>query len=209
MLVVDRAGHGREGPGEKIAQPDFGPVKFGAAAARAPGADRHGVSAGVFLEPGNQVAAPVEQSGDDFAAGVIGIGDQEHRLRQLQGGEQEQQFVEQRPAVAVGEHQSFMNPGGQGRGLKARADLDQQRECLAGVAHEILRLGVGVRGLVEGFYGQHLAAGLGFFQAIGQQHQATVDPLHARMVARTTRTQVLAKASTQRAGLWKKSKRQP
>ncbi|MSU25406.1 MAG: hypothetical protein EXS32_16495 [Opitutus sp.] len=127
------------------------------------------------------MAAPVEQSGDDFATGVIGVGDQAHRLGQPQGGEQEQQFVEQRPAVAVGEHQAFMNPGGQRHGLKAGADLDQQRERLAGVAHDILRLRVGVRGLVEGFDGRHLAARFGFFQAIGQQHQATVDPLHARM----------------------------
>ena len=161
--------------------PFFGPVKFGSAAARAPGADRHGVSAGVLLEPGNQVAALVEQSGDDFATGVIGGGDQEHRLGQPQGREQEQQFVEQRPAVAVGEHQTLVNPGGQRHGLKARAHLDQQSERLARMAHDILRLRVGIRSLMEGFDGRHLAARLRLFQPIGQQHEATVNPLHAGM----------------------------
>ena len=71
------------------------------------------------------MATLVEQSGDDFTAGVIGVGDQEHRFRQLQGGEQEQPFVEQRPTVAVGEHQTFVNTRGQRHGLKARAGLDQ------------------------------------------------------------------------------------
>ena len=127
------------------------------------------------------MAALIEQSGDDLAAGVIGIGDQEHRLRQLQGGEQEQQFVEQRPAIAVGEHQTLVNPRGQWHGLKARADLYQQSERLARMAHDILRLRVGVRSLVQGFDGRHLAARLGFFQTISQQDEATVDPLHAGM----------------------------
>lgn len=34
---------------------------------------------------------------------------------------------------------------------------------------------------MEGSYGRHLAARLGFFQAIGQQDEATVDPLDAGM----------------------------
>ena len=127
------------------------------------------------------MAASVEQSGDDFATGVIGVGEQEHRLGQPQGREQEQQFIEQPPAVAVGKHHAVVNPRGQRHGLNARADLDQQRERLAGVGHDILRLGVGVRSLVEGFDGRHLAARLGFFQAISQQDKASVDPLHAGM----------------------------
>ena len=127
------------------------------------------------------MAAPVEQPGDDFPAGVIGIGDQEHRLRQLQGGEQEQQFVEQRATVAVGEHQTFVNPRRQRHGLKARADLDQQRERLAGMAHDERWLCIGVGSLMEGLDGRHLTARLRLFQPIGQQHEATVDPLHAGM----------------------------
>jgi hypothetical protein len=70
LFVVDRAGRGRQGPGEEIVQPDFGHVKSGPVAAPTPRAGRHSIGAGVFLEAGNRVAALVEQSGDDFAAGV-------------------------------------------------------------------------------------------------------------------------------------------
>ena len=76
LLVLDRAQLRRQGPGETIAQPDFSSVKFGQAAARAPGEGRHGMDADVFLGPGNQVAALVEQSGDDFTAGLVRIGHQ-------------------------------------------------------------------------------------------------------------------------------------
>ena len=34
---------------------------------------------------------------------------------------------------------------------------------------------------MEGFDRRHLAAGLRLLQSIGEQHQATIDPLHTRM----------------------------
>ena len=129
------------------------------------------------------MAAPVEQSADDLAAGVVGIGNQQHRLRQLQGCEQEKQFVEQGAAVAVREHHAFVNARHQRDGLKALPGLDQQGQRLARVAHDILGLRVGVRSLMEGFDRRHLAARLGLFQAVGEQHEPTVHPLDAGMDA--------------------------
>ena len=180
-VVVDRTRHRLQGAGEKIAQPDFCAVAFRPAAPGAPRARRRGVGAGIFLEPGNEVAAPVEQSDDDLAAGVVGIGNQQHRFGELQGLEQEQEFVEERPTIAVGKHEAFVNARGQGNGLKTRPGLDQQGQRLARVAHDILGLRVGVRSLMEGFDRRHLAARLGLLQAVGEQHEAAVDPLHPGM----------------------------
>ena len=73
LLVLDRAQLRRQGRGETIAQPDFSSVKFGPAAARAPGEGRHGMDADAFLGPGNQVAVLVDQSGEHFTAGFVRI----------------------------------------------------------------------------------------------------------------------------------------
>lgn len=127
------------------------------------------------------MAVLVEQAADDLAAGVIGIGDEQHRLRQLQGRQEQQQFVEEGPAVAVGRHEPFVNPRREGDCLKTFSGFDQQRERLAGVAHDVFGFGVGVRSLMEGFDRRHLPARLGFFQAVGEQHEATAHSLHAGM----------------------------
>ena len=84
-------------------------------------------------------------------------------------------------AVAVREHHAFVNARRQRDGLKALPGLDQQGQRLARVAHDILGLRVGVRSLMEGFDRRHLAARLGLLQAVGEEYEAAVDPLHPGM----------------------------
>ena len=67
--------------------------------------------AGVAFDPGNEVAAAREESPDNFATGVIGVGDQQDGLGQVEAGQEEQEFIEQGPPVAVTEEQAFVNPG--------------------------------------------------------------------------------------------------
>lgn len=143
------------------------------------------------------MAVLVGQAADDLATGIVGIGDEQHRLRQLQGGEEVPQFIEQRAPVAVGKHEAFVNPRRERDRLKTFPDLDQQSERLARMAHDGLGFGVGVRSLMQGFYRRHLFAGLGFFPTVGEEPSTRCTP---GWTFSTTRTQVRAKASTQSAG---------
>jgi len=82
-------------------------------------------SAGVVFAPGNEVAAPFEEPADDLAAGVIGVGDQEHGLGQVHAGEEDQELIEQGALVAVAEYQSLVNAGAQGDGVVKASDARQ------------------------------------------------------------------------------------
>ena len=63
------------------------------------------------------MAAPLKEPADDFAAGVIGVGDQEHGLGQLQAGEEDQQLIQERALVAVAEDQALVDACAQGNGV--------------------------------------------------------------------------------------------
>ena len=81
--------------------------------------------AGIVLAPGNEVSAPLEEPADDFAAGVIGVGDQEHGLGQLQAGEEDQELIEEGALVAVAKDQSLVDAGAQGNGVVEASDARQ------------------------------------------------------------------------------------
>lgn len=71
------------------------------------------------------MAAPLEEPADDFAAGVIGVGDQEHGLGQVQAGEQKQELIEEGALVAITEDQSLVDAGAQGNGVVKASDARQ------------------------------------------------------------------------------------
>lgn len=103
------------------------------------------------------------QAADDFAAGIVGIGEEEHRFGQLQSREEEQELVEQGAGIVVREDEALVNPRHERNRLKTVPDLNQQRERLARMPHDVRGLGVGIRGLMQGFDRRHLFAHFGFF----------------------------------------------
>jgi len=112
-----------------------------------------------------------QQLGDESARSVVGVGHQQH-LAVPEPGEGEQQkgqLVEQGACVAVGSHQSLVGARDQGHGGHVTGGpLDQQGQGLERMPHDVFRLGVGGRLLVEQLDGGHLAALLGGLDAVGQ-----------------------------------------
>src|ERR1700678_3604783 len=92
LLAVGGALHGFQGEVEETSQAHLASVEPGTPPV-SPGVCGDGIEgAGVALAPGNEVAAPLEESLYHLAAGVIGVGDQEHGLGQLQAGYHEKEF---------------------------------------------------------------------------------------------------------------------
>ena len=88
---------------------------------------------------------------NDFACGVIGVGHEEERLGHVKRVEQHDHFVQQRSLVAIGEDQTFVDATGQRNGEDAGCGLDQDGDCLTGMAEDVLRLGVGLGLLMKLF----------------------------------------------------------
>lgn len=109
-FAVGGTGHGLEGRSEKIAQTQLATVQARTAAAAAAGGRDRFESASVVPDPGNQMAILGEESADDFAAGVVRIGDQEDRLGEVQLSQQQKEFVEEGALIAVAEDQAFVDP---------------------------------------------------------------------------------------------------
>jgi len=146
VLAIDRAGGRLEGPGigQQRFELDLGTVEPGAAAfARALLHVRdRGDSIG--LHAGDQVVVLIAQALDDLASGVVGIGDEVERLLDRDDAQQRDHLVEQGTPIAVGPHQPFVNAHGQRHGQDTLGGPHEHADCLHGVPHDVLRLGVGV-----------------------------------------------------------------
>jgi hypothetical protein len=94
----------------------------------------------------------------------------------LEHGQELHQTVEHRAFAAVAGHQTLVDAAGQGHGETSAQALDEQRDGLAGMAHDVFGLGVGLGILVQEFDGGHFAPLLGPFNPIGHQHEAAADP---------------------------------
>ena len=133
------------------------------------------VSDGVALGPGDELMSFGEQLSDEPAAGVVGIGhEQNFAIQQIGVGEHQHcQLIEQGSGIAVGEDQPFVNPRHQWYGghLSGSA-LDQQRNGLKRMAHDVFRLGIAGRLLMQALDGGHQLALLGRLDAVGQADQA-------------------------------------
>ena len=127
------------------------------------------------------MAAALEESTDYFAAGVIGVGDEQDGLGQVQAGEEEQEFIEESAPVAVAEDQAFVDAGAQGHGMVESADAAEESQGLTGVPHDESGLRVGLPGLVQEPDGGHLPAAFALLEAVGQDDQPAVAALDAGM----------------------------
>jgi len=112
---------------------------------------------------------------DELAAGIIGVGHQQNTALQDvgDGKQQYRQFVEQGSGIAVVKDQPFVNPRRQWySGYMSGSALDQQRNSLKRMSHDVFRFGVAGRLLVQVLNGGHLLALLGRLDAVGQTDQA-------------------------------------
>lgn len=67
--------------------------------------------------------------------------------------------------------------------MESGTGAGEDREGLAGVAHDKGGLGVGVACLMEEFDGGHLAAALGLLEAVGEDDEAALGAFDSRMDA--------------------------
>jgi hypothetical protein len=77
--------------------------------------------------------------------------------------------------VAVGKDRTLMDATGQRQGEYAGQGLGEHGDGLAGVAEDVLRLGVGLGWLMEFLDSGHLAAGLGDLDAVAGEDGPAVD----------------------------------
>jgi len=71
-----------------------------------------------------------EQSSDDFAGGIVGVGDEVERLVDADDGEQRDHLVEQGAPITIGPHQPFVDARGQWYGEGAVGGFDEQAHGL-------------------------------------------------------------------------------
>jgi hypothetical protein len=83
--------------------------------------------------------------------------------------------------VAVGKHRAFVDATGQRQGKYAGQGLGEQRDRLAGVAEDELRLVIRFGFLMEFLDARHLATGLGNLDAVADQDGPAVDAQDARV----------------------------
>src|SRR6516164_10547031 len=129
----------------------------------------------VGLDPGNQVMALLEQAFDDLACGVVGIGDKVEWGPNGEDLEQCEHFVKQSAFVAIGPNQALMDPCGERHGEEALSRVHKQADGLEGMPHDVFRLSVGFRLLMQQLDSWHLLAALGNLDAVPDQDQPAVD----------------------------------
>jgi len=117
----------------------------------------------------------LEQTFNDLACGVVGVGDKIKRRLDGQHTEQSEHFVKQSAFVAIGPDQAFMDPRGEWYGEEALSRVYEQADGLQGMPHDVLGLGVGLRLLMQQLDGRHLLAALGNFDAVPDKDQSSVD----------------------------------
>ena len=76
--------------------------------------------------------------------------------------------------VAVGKDRTLVDATGQRQGEHARQGLGEYGDRLAGVAEDVLRLGIGLGLLMEFLDSGHLAAGLGDLDAVAGEDGSAV-----------------------------------
>ena len=86
--------------------------------------------------------------------------------------EQQPHRVEQGTLVSIGQDHALVDPAGQRHGEHALGRRDEHGYGLEGMAHDELRLGVGVRLLVKELDGGHLAAARGTLDAVVDEDQS-------------------------------------
>jgi hypothetical protein len=83
-----------------------------------------------------------QQPANDLARGIVGVGHEVERFLQGQRVEQQDHLVQQGSVVAVGKHRAFVDATGQRQGEYAGQGSGEHSDGLAGVAEDVLRLGV-------------------------------------------------------------------
>src|SRR5215469_14061369 len=94
---------------------------------------------------------------------------------QWRGSRVVQAFVKQSAFVAIGPNQALMDPCGERHGEEALSRVHKQADGLQGMAHDVFRLSVGFRLLMQQLDGSHLLAALGKLDAVSDQDQPAVD----------------------------------
>ena len=98
---------------QQVADLEFLAIEFGPAlAALATVLVRH-VGHGIGLHAGNEVVVLREQTGNDLARGVVCVGDEVLRLIDGGDSEENEHFVEQGAAIAVGPDHAFVDARGE------------------------------------------------------------------------------------------------
>lgn len=133
------------------------------------------ISDSVGFDPAQQMMTLGYQAVNDLASGVVGIGDKVKRRRDGDETEQDEHFVEQSAAVAIGPDQAFMDACCERHGEEAVRRADEDADRLQGMPHDVFRLGVGVRLLMQQLDGRHFLAALGTLDAVADQDQPAVD----------------------------------
>ena len=88
---------------------------------------------------------------------------------------QQYQLVQQRTAVAVGEHQSLVDAGDQGNGgYISGGATNQQGNGLQRMPHDVLGFGIAAGLLVQRLDARHLFSFLGCLDAICNEHQTPI-----------------------------------
>jgi hypothetical protein len=96
----------------------------------------------VASDPRDEVISVGPQASNRLAVGIVGVDHEVARHQQSQGVQEHDHLVQQGPPIAVRKHRPFVNATGQGQGEYAGQGLSHHGDGLAGVAEDILRLGV-------------------------------------------------------------------
>ena len=106
-------------------------------------------------------------------------------MRDRQGLDQAQHFIEQSALITIGPYQALVNSNGEGHGEEARSRVYEQGDGLQRMSHDVLGLVTAIGLLMQQLDAWHLLPAFGDFDAIPDQHQPAVEshrireqPLH-------------------------------
>jgi len=152
LLAVDEAAHRFELPGvaEQRRELRFLAVDPGSAPGVFPAhRSRLAVRHDVGLRERDEMATATKHPLDDLAVAVVGVCHEIDRAPEAKPLDHDQELVEERPLVAVGEHGAVVDLRRERLGEHGASGVREHRDGLGGVAHDEGGLGVRLAPLVQ------------------------------------------------------------
>src|SRR3990167_3216093 len=120
----------------------------------------------IIADTGHDMSAILDEAQRNSLAGIVGVRDEVEGLADSDHLHERDHLVGKLAFGAIGEHKTFVDAHRKRNSEGACSRPDDNGYGLTGMSHNVFRLGVAVRFLVQKFDGWHLFARLGYLDAV-------------------------------------------
>jgi len=124
--------------------------------------------------PAEEMRTFLQKRTSNLSCGVVGIGQKIERQLEIEALDHLDHTIEQCAPIPITQDEAFMNAPDERQG-KQGASLDEERHDLPGVPHDVGRLSVAARFLMQGLHGRHPPSFFGCLDAICNEDDSSMD----------------------------------